>query len=97
MNVSKFVAVSPQTFVRGSKRSVNAIADETMTQSLTAIGRVGYSFVARVLGYALMGEEVDVFIDESTGIINSPSLHPSIMLVLGRNSESDTAGGRRRY
>jgi hypothetical protein len=96
MNVSKFVAVSPQTFVRGSKRSVNAIADETMTQSLTAIGRVGYSFVARVLGYALMGE-VDVFIDESTGIINLPSLHPSIMLVLGRNSESDTAGGRRRY
>jgi hypothetical protein len=54
-----------------------------MTQSLTAIGHVGYSFVARVLGYALMvKKEVDVFIDQSTGIINSPSLHPSIMLVL---------------
>jgi hypothetical protein len=78
--------------------TVNAVADETMTQSLTAIGRVGYSFVARVLGYALMGEEVEVFVEESTGIINSPrSLHPSIMLVPGRNSESDTAGGRRRY
>ena len=29
--------------------TVIAVADETMTQSLTAIGHVGYSFVARVL------------------------------------------------
>jgi hypothetical protein len=84
MKVSKFVAVFPPD-LRSRIETVNAVADETMTQSLTAIGRVGCSFVARVLGYAVMvKKEVDVFIDQSTGIINSPSLHPSIMLVLGK-------------
>jgi hypothetical protein len=54
MNVSEFVAVFPPN-LRPRIETVNAVADETTTQSLTAIGRGGYSFLARGAVMKAMG------------------------------------------